>query len=136
MISFDLQCEHRHEFEAWFASSAAYESQRIGGLIACPVCASTDVRKAVMAPRLAPGGSDTRIDALLPKLAALQAEMLKSSKWVGDRFAREAHAMADGETEKAAIYGTATPAEARALHEEGIEMMPLVVPVVPPEKLN
>ena len=136
MIAFDLQCEHRHAFEAWFASSAAYESQRVSGLIACPVCASTAVQKAVMAPRIAPGGRDNGIGALLPRLAALQAEMLKGSKWVGDRFVQQARAMADGEADKAVIHGTASPAEARALHEDGIGVIPLVVPVVPPEKLN
>jgi len=45
-------------------------------------------------------------------------------------------AMADGAAEKATIHGTATPAETRALHEDGIGVMPLIAPVVPPEAIN
>jgi hypothetical protein len=136
VIVFDLQCEHRHGFEVWFASSAAYESQRAGGLIVCPYCASTDVGKAVMAPRIAPKGETASMAEMLPKLAALQAEMLKGSTWVGDTFATKARAMADGEAEKATIHGTATRAETKALVDDGIGVMPLVAPVVPPEQVN
>lgn len=52
MIVFDLKCAHDHVFEVWFASSQAYEDQRARGLVACAFCGSTDVTKAVMAPRL------------------------------------------------------------------------------------
>jgi hypothetical protein len=135
MIVFDLQCEQRHGFEAWFASSTAYESQRAAGQVVCPYCASTDVGKAVMAPRISPS-SEMSVADVLPKLAALQAEMLKGSKWVGGEFATKARAMAEGEAEKATIHGTATPAEAKALHDDGIGVMPLITPVVPPEQLN
>lgn len=52
MIVFDLKCAHDHVFEGWFASSAAYEDQRARGLVACGLCGSRDIAKAVMAPRL------------------------------------------------------------------------------------
>ncbi len=52
MIVFDLKCARDHVFEGWFASSQAYEDQRARGLVACAFCGSTDVAKAVMAPRL------------------------------------------------------------------------------------
>lgn len=52
MIVFDLKCANDHVFEVWFASSQAYEDQRASGLVACAFCGSTDVTKAVMAPRL------------------------------------------------------------------------------------
>ena len=52
MIVYDLKCASDHVFEVWFASSEAYEDQRARGLIACAFCESTDVAKAVMAPRL------------------------------------------------------------------------------------
>lgn len=52
MIVFDLKCEQDHVFEAWFASSEAFESQRVRSLIPCAFCGSTNVVKAVMAPRL------------------------------------------------------------------------------------
>jgi hypothetical protein len=53
MIKYALRCERDHEFESWFKNSAAYDSQRKRGLIACPTCGSAKVEKAIMAPRLA-----------------------------------------------------------------------------------
>ena len=89
MIVFDLQCREGGEtFEAWFRSSAEYEAQREAGLVQCPVCQSANVDKAPMAPRVPRKGSDSP----LAKLAALQGEMLKNSKWVGDEFADTARA--------------------------------------------
>lgn len=52
MIVYDLKCANDHVFEVWFASSQAYEEQRARGLVACAFCGSTEVGKAVMAPRL------------------------------------------------------------------------------------
>ena len=51
MIVFDLRCGGGHVFEAWFASSAAFDDQRERRLVACPVCGADEVEKAVMAPR-------------------------------------------------------------------------------------
>ena len=61
MIVFDLRCGSGHVFEAWFGSSASYESQRTGGLLACPICGGSDVEKAVMAPNIAAKGN-RRVD--------------------------------------------------------------------------
>ena len=52
MIRYALNCEHGHSFESWFQSSAAYDKQVKRGLVACPVCGSAKVEKAIMAPRL------------------------------------------------------------------------------------
>lgn len=49
---FDLQCEHSHVFEGWFASAEAYETQKAGGLLSCPVCNSSQVNRKVSAARL------------------------------------------------------------------------------------
>lgn len=72
MIVFDLKCAHDHVFEVWFASSQAYEDQRARGLVACAFCGSTDVTKAVMAPRLNAKGNQQ--SSLSPKVEA--ADML------------------------------------------------------------
>lgn len=64
MIVYDLKCANDHVFEVWFASSQAYEDQRARGLVACAFCGSTEVGKAVMAPRLNAKGNQR--DALLP----------------------------------------------------------------------
>lgn len=53
MIRYALVCKKRHEFESWFSNSAAYDKQAKRALIACPVCGSTKVEKAIMRPRLA-----------------------------------------------------------------------------------
>ena len=57
MIRYTLVCEKRHEFESWFVNSGAYDKQARRGLVACPVCGSKNVEKALMTPRLA------RVDA-------------------------------------------------------------------------
>ena len=56
MILYDLKCRKDHVFETWFRDSAAYEEQAAAGAIACPVCGSKKIEKAVMAPRLATRG--------------------------------------------------------------------------------
>ena len=50
MIVRDLSCEHEHRFEAWFASSEAFEAQLAAGLVSCPHCNSREVRRLPSAP--------------------------------------------------------------------------------------
>ena len=72
----------------------------------------------------------------MKKLAAMQAKMLKSSEWVGERFVEESRAMHYGERDSRAIHGQATMEEARQLHEEGVPLAPLPFPVAPPDAIN
>ena len=74
--------------------------------------------------------------AALKAIATMQAEALKSSTWVGKRFADNARAMHYGETEVTAIHGQATPQQARALIEEGVDIAPIMFPIAPPKDLN
>ena len=53
MIRYTLVCNRHHEFDSWFANSAAYDKQAKRGLVTCPTCGSTKVEKALMTPRLA-----------------------------------------------------------------------------------
>jgi hypothetical protein len=53
MIRYTLVCNKRHEFESWFANSAAYDKQAKRGLVTCPMCGSAKVEKTLMMPRLA-----------------------------------------------------------------------------------
>ena len=48
----NLQCAGMHTFEGWFGSEDDYQSQRQRNLVACPLCANTEVRKLPSAPRL------------------------------------------------------------------------------------
>jgi len=154
MIVFDLKCGAGHVFEAWFGSSAAWEEQRAAGLVACPMCGSAEVAKAVMAPNVGAKGNRAAapapavvpgpagaippeaIKAAISALAAAQARALEGSEWVGTAFADKARAMHLGETPQAAIHGQASRAEAEALIEEGVPVAPLPLPVVPPEACN
>ncbi len=52
MIRYALNCDQGHDFESWFANSAAYDKQAKRGLVACPVCGSAKVEKAIMAPKI------------------------------------------------------------------------------------
>jgi hypothetical protein len=159
MIRYTLVCNKRHEFESWFAASAAYDKQVKRGLVACPVCGSTKVEKAVMAPRLArtdtsPAPPEAPAAAAEPeaaaapatpvamispqerelrtKLKALRDHLVQNAENVGPKFPDEARRMHYGEAEHRSIYGVASPDEARKLHEEGVEFSPL--PVLPDER--
>ena len=133
MIVFDLQCRDGGEtFEAWFRSNADYEEQRGGGLVQCPFCQSTNVEKAPMAPRVPRKGSDNP----LVRLAALQAEMLKDSRWVGEKFADTARAMHSGEIAHEQVHGEATLEQAKSLVDDGVPVAPLPLPVTPPTQVN
>jgi hypothetical protein len=137
MIVFDLQCREStciwgETFEAWFRSSGDYEEQLEAGLVQCPVCRSANVGKAPMAPRVPRKGSDNP----LARLAAMQAEMLKESHWVGEKFVETARAMHSGEIEPAQVHGNATLEQAKSLVEDGIPVAPLPLPVTPPSQVN
>jgi hypothetical protein len=162
MIRYSLACEHGHAFESWFQSSDAYDKQVKRKLVACPMCTSTKVEKAIMAPRLARGnkrGVDVNVEAPPPaagtiapaaddsapvamvtpqerelrgKLRELREHLTRNADYVGPKFPDEARKMHYGEIEHRSIYGEATPDDAKALHEEGIEFHPL--PVLPDER--
>ena len=58
MIVFDLECRAgAHRFEGWFGSSGDFERQCADGMLVCPMCGSTDVGKAVMAPSIGRKGN-------------------------------------------------------------------------------
>lgn len=153
MIVFDLKCRDQgHVFEAWFGSSEDYEAQRGRGLVECPLCGSQNVEKAVMAPRLAAKGNQAgrvpvappqavssepeAVKAMLATLASMQKKLLETSSYVGDRFAEEARAIHLGEADGRPIHGRATPAEAKSLAEDGIEIAALPFPIMEPRQEN
>ena len=133
MIVFDLQCRDGGEtFEAWFRSNADFDEQKSAGLVQCPFCQSANVGKAPMAPRVPRKGSGDP----LARLAAAQAEMLKHSRWVGDKFAETARAIHAGQAEPEQVHGQATLEQAKSLAEDGVPVAPLPLPVVAPSQVN
>lgn len=139
MIVYDLRCAVGHVFEAWFASSGAYDEQREGGQLSCPLCGDATIEKAVMAPAI-PAKSNqatpASVKAALQALAREQARALEGSEWVGSRFADRARAMHQGDEPDARIHGRASLAEAKALIDEGVPVAPLPLPIVPPDRAN
>lgn len=144
MKVFNLACEHQHHFEGWFGSGADYESQRDRGLIECPVCESRSIQKMPAAPRLnlsgaaAPSAAPaaqalaerTGVDPAQVQALFLQwaRSVIQNTEDVGARFAEEARRIHYQESPERAIRGTASPEEARALSEEGIEVLAIPLP--------
>ena len=146
MIRYALCCEAGHTFESWFNNSTAFDRQAARGLVACPMCGSAKVEKAIMAPALsggreapAPEPEKTPVAIvskeeveLRKKLKELRDHIVKSADYVGEKFPEEARRMHYGEIEHRSIYGEASPDAAKSLAEEGIEFHPL--PRLPDER--
>lgn len=145
MIKYALACDQAHEFESWFPSSEAFEAQRSRGLVTCPLCDSPNVEKRIMAPSIvrtdkAPAAQEGQPMAILAEkereiraaLRALREHVLKNSEDVGKNFVEEARKMHYGEAEERSIRGEADLEEARALLEEGIDVLP--IPNIPDDR--
>jgi hypothetical protein len=155
MIRYTLRCDRGHAFESWFQSSAAYEAQEKRKLVSCPACGSAKVERAIMAPQIvnkkgreneapapaaaagvtAPSSTPLMMAQereLRAKLKELRDHIVKNADNVGERFPNEARKMHYGDIEHRPIYGEASPDEARALIEEGVEVSPL--PVLPDDR--
>jgi hypothetical protein len=146
MIHYQLRCSQAHGFDGWFNNSATFEKQARSGLIACPVCGSSDVERALMSPALArrdplpapvetpqpkaaepapqpPKPEAERLPAqMVAVLQRIRAEVEKNCDYVGPDFADQARRMHRGETEHRGIYGETTDEQAESLAEEGIEV--------------
>ncbi|WP_374488689.1 DUF1178 family protein [Zoogloea sp.] len=140
MIVLDLICEAEHRFEAWFASSQAFEQQQMARLVNCPVCNSTQIRRLPSAPYVQTGGERSTHTASKPALtsdaAQWQQQLMQAlrqaaarSEDVGERFAEEARRIHYGDAEERAIRGQSRPDEIKELVEEGIPVLP-----VPPDE--
>ena len=151
MIRYALSCERGHGFESWFKSSTDYDRHASRGLINCPVCGSTKIGKAIMAPGVA-RGAQTEAPAPAPvpeprapvamlsakerelraKLKELRDHVVKHADYVGEKFPEEARKIHYGDIEHRSIYGEASAADAAELIDEGIELHPL--PILPDER--
>jgi len=170
----NLQCAGMHTFEGWFGSEEDYQSQSDRGLVACPMCANSEVRKLPSAPRLNLGALDPRpskptaqeepsvsgsgsgslstavnspavrsAEAVASNLSQVHPEavemvqeawmkmvkhVIANTEDVGQNFADEARKMHYGESEERNIRGQASMEETQNLLEEGIEVLPLLMP--------
>lgn len=133
MIQFTLSCDSAHRFDAWFKSASAFEEQQERGIVTCPVCASTKVEKALMAPAVSRAGSDKvalasgHPDAakLRQAMIALRKKVTSEADYVGDKFAEEARKIHFEEADPRGIYGEATREEVSELLDDGVDFLPL-----------
>ncbi|MCF3935762.1 DUF1178 family protein [Acuticoccus sp. M5D2P5] len=160
MIHYTLRCAEGHRFDGWFASSEAFGRQQEGGYLSCPMCGSSDVDRALMSPAIAKGGAEAaapahaegaeatapqepsaganvaltaeRDERLRAAFAALRKAVEENGVDVGRNFPEEARRIHYGEAEPRGIYGQADLEEARALVEEGIDVLPL--PILPEDR--
>ena len=154
MKVYNLACPLDHRFEGWFASEEDCLAQQDKGMLACPVCDSTEITRMPSAPHIAKSSS---MELATPKAdlsnpsggvvaltgsdhsqleAQVQAAFLKGmrelmgkSEDVGEAFADEARKIHYKESPERSIRGQTTLDEAEALREEGIEV--LAMPMLP-----
>jgi len=136
MIRYALICSDcEHGFEAWFASSVAYDEQAKGRLIACPECEGRKITKQILAPAVKTGeGKDPAPDPERQMQAFAEKarqHVAENFDYVGSDFAEEARAMYYGETDDRPIWGETTAEEREALRAEGVPALPLPAPFAP-----
>jgi len=140
VIQYTLVCENDHQFEGWFRNAHAFETQSASRILECPICASSDVQKALMAPAVGKGAGDkVSLSAGHPEqrqiresIRRLRNKLVSDAEYVGDRFADEARKIHLQEAEARGIYGEATREEVGSLVEDGVDFMPL--PNLPEER--
>ena len=154
MKVYNLACPLDHRFEGWFSSEEDCLAQQEQGILACPICDSTQISRMPSAPHIAKssssvvaasgedvGVSSGEVVALTGNdhsqlEAQVQAAFLKGmrelmgkSEDVGTAFAEEARKIHYKEAPERSIRGQTTLDEAESLREEGIEV--LAVPIMP-----
>lgn len=151
MITYTLKCADGHQFDSWFQSATAFDKLKTAGMIACAVCGSESVEKALMAPSVRPARKastdlpptpeassekplSTPANPAEQALAALKKKIEATSDNVGLNFASEARAIHDGSAPERSIYGEARADEAKKLIADGIPVAPL--PFLPGRKSN
>jgi hypothetical protein len=139
-------------FEGWFRNNDDFDVQSEKRLIECPMCGSSSVHKALMAPAVSTsraqearkqGSSqhehNRRADdqevltlshgqnqqEIMAQMRILAKKLKDGAEYVGDKFAAEARKIHDGEADARGIYGEATIAEAQGLAEDGIDFLPI-----------
>ncbi len=125
MIHYALVCDGGHDFDGWFRDSKTFEAQSSQRLVSCPFCASTNVTRAVMAPHVARGGQEDQAAQLRSMIRQFHENVVAVTEDVGERFPQEARAIEEGDAQRRPIRGRATFEEAKALLEDGIEILPI-----------
>lgn len=143
MIVFDLTCQCGVIFEGWFADRGDFVRQEDEGLLTCPVCGGSGVRKILSPVRTlggAKGSEESATQVAVPVspeakaievFKALQEHVLNNFEDVGTRLAEESLKARYGLSEARNLRGVATPAEEEMLAGEGIELFKIPLPSKP-----
>lgn len=132
MIAYDLQCQKGHTFEGWFKDSKAYQKQKKEGLLSCPVCNDTDIRR-IPSTFAIKGAGSTRSSQkveLDPGMMARAIQHYVENNFdnVGADFAKEALKMHYGVSKPRNIRGVSTSQEEETLRQEGISFFKFPIP--------
>ena len=129
MIVFNLICfECDYDFEGWFDSSAAFESQKKRKLLNCPNCESNNIKKTLVAPNVAKKSNAKKITnkkTIASNIKKIKKIVEENFDYVGDKFTEEAKKIKYGEVKERAIYGEASIEQTKELIDEDIDVLPL-----------
>ena len=150
MKIYDLLCGGGHRFEGWFSSAEDFAGQQERGLVSCPTCGTSEVRRVPSATRAnfgaaapvpmavpaakggapAPEGSDGKDAFAIAQMlySKMLDEILSKSEDVGTGFAEEARKIHREQAPARSIRGKATDEEHQALVDEGIPVARLPIP--------
>jgi hypothetical protein len=141
MIAFDLECSKGHVFEGWFNNAHSFEEQQTGGLVSCPYCNDTEVKK-IMSPVTTKTATRRELAERQEGIdyRRLAREIVdyvnKNFDDVGPNFTKEALKMHYGVSEKRSIKGSATAEEEETLQKEGIPYFQFPIPKIDDEEKN
>ena len=128
MIKYQLRCRCNYEFEGWFPDSKSYTKQKNKGMIQCPMCDSTAVDKAIMAPNVKntkkkkiPDDYFVMGETAEQILRKLNKKIKKDYQDVGKNFAKEARKAHKGKRDRK-FYGRPSKEETNKLLDEGIDL--------------
>ena len=129
MIVFNLNCSDcTSSFEGWFENTQDYNKQIRKGLLTCPSCNSTQIKKGLMTPNVSKKSNSKiskRNKSIASNVKKLKNIIEKEFDYVGNKFTEEAKKIKYGEVEERAIYGEASIEQTKELIEEDIDVLPL-----------
>lgn len=131
MIKYNLKCHNNHEFESWFSSSLEFDKLKKNNLLECIYCASTNISKSIMAPRISVIKEKKNELKMLNKnfkhqkvhLIKLREFIEKNFEYVGKDFGKKVREIYYDKKNKKTIYGTTTSKEKEELAKEGIDLL-------------
>lgn len=144
MIIFDLECLNGHAFEGWFEDKEDLIRQQEQGILACPICETTEVVQKLHAisirkssPRPVPRNAMQDCRQAVTELVKKVAEYVEQNfENVGADFTQQALKMHYGVEDYRSIRGTTTAEEDKVLAKEGVPVLKVPMVKKPDEGLN